>query len=386
MRPPWLIIYSALLLALVGWLNLITADDHQFSRLAEAFLSGQLNLLPNASNTWNDTAPFNGKYYSALGPFPAIMISPAVAAGLYHQGVLAFLGTVGVFYLCARLAMRLDYAANDAWWWALAFCFGTSFVGVAALATSNHLSHVVAVLLLFGAIYEYQTGSRQWIIGTLVGLAMASRAPTALNILFFILVIGFGPDTRPAKVRNLACLLLSFGAVVAMLAGYNFARFGNPLENGYSFQLNGYGQPYATWDVPGNNPGPALSLAHVTDHLRVFFFGLPSFNGIGTSVLLVSPFLVYLWKDLSWDLTNRLIVVNVIPVLLLILAFRSTGFEQMGYRFSLDFLPFIFWLAMRSRIEMTGKLKALICLATLIDLGLTIFHMATGVARRMNDL
>ena len=122
------------MLAIVGWLNSITADDHQISRLAEAFLSGQLNLLPNATNTWNDTAPFNGKYYSALGPFPTIVALPAVAGGFYHQGVFAFLGTLAVFFLCARLAARCDYNAKDTLWWALAFYFATSFVGVAALA------------------------------------------------------------------------------------------------------------------------------------------------------------------------------------------------------------------------------------------------------------
>ena len=215
---------------------------------------------------------------------------------------------------------------------------------------------------------------------------MSSRAPSGLNILYFALAIAFAKDIRVNKVRNLAYLLLSFGTVIAALAAYNFARFGNPLETGYSFQLNGLGMPYAAWDVPGNNPGPALSLAHVAGHLRIFLFGLPDYKSVGTSVLLVSPFLAYLVKLPRWDLTGRLIVINILPVMFLVLAFRSTGFEQMGYRFSLDFLPFVFWLMMRSRIELTGRMKSIIFLATVVDLALTIFHMATGVARRMSDL
>ena len=87
-----------------------------------------------------------------------------------------------------------------------------------------------------------------------------------------------------------------------------------------------------------------------------FLFGLPSTNGVGTSVLLISPFLVYLFS-VRWDLINKLIALDIGLVLLAVLAFRSTGFEQVGYRFSLDFLPFVFWLLMRSRLQMNTRFK-----------------------------
>jgi len=66
-----------------------------------------------------------------------------------------------------------------------------------------------------------------------------------------------------------------------------------------------------------------------------------------------------------------------------VLAFRSTGFEQVGYRFSLDFLPFVFWLLMRSQIKVTNGFKGLIFIATVIDLCLTVFYLASGVDRRL---
>jgi hypothetical protein len=67
------------------------------------------------------------------------------------------------------------------------------------------------------------------------------------------------------------------------------------------------------------------------------------------------------------------------------LAFRSTGFEQMGYRFSLDFFPFLFWLLIRSRIHLTKRFKLLIFLATVTDLILTFYHMAAISLRRGLD-
>jgi hypothetical protein len=207
----------------------------------------------------------------------------------------------------------------------------------------------------------------------LIGLATGTRAPAGLNILFFCLSIVFGAGPRREKITALAKLLFPFSAIAGLLALYNFARFGNPLELGYSYQLNGFGTPYATWNVPGNAPGPPLSLSHIPEHLWIFLFGLPSTDAVGTRVLLVSPFLVYVGLVPKWDLVNKLLAINCVVVLLAVLAFRSTGFEQMGYRFSLDFLPFVFWLLMRSRIELTGRFKSLILIATLVDACLTAF-------------
>jgi hypothetical protein len=72
--------------------------------------------------------------------------------------------------------------------------------------------------------------------------------------------------------------------------------------------------------------------------------------------------------------------------LLAVLAFRSTGFEQVGYRFSLDFLPFVFWLLLRSRVQMNNRFKGLIFLALVIDVILTAFFLSNGVARRQQTV
>jgi len=348
--------------------------------LPSRFLEGKLFLLSTPENG-ADTAVFGGHYYSALGPFPAVLIMPLVWTGYYHQGQLSFIVSLAVFYLCFRLARRLNYSGDEACWLALAFCFGTSFIGVSALAGSNFFAHILSVMVLFLAINEYEGETRPWLIGGLVGLAMAIRAPTGLNILFFSLAIFFGIGTIDERRARLLKLLVPFAAVVGLLTLYNFVRFGNPLESGYSYQLNGFGMPYAVWSVPGNTPGPPFSLTNIPNHLWIFLFGLPSIDAVGTSVLLVSPFLGYLYFA-RWDLTNKLITLNVVLVLFVVLAFRSTGFEQMGYRFSLDFLPFVFWLLMRSRNRLTSGFKGLVFLTTVIDICLTVFYLATGVDRR----
>lgn len=378
-------VYAMILFALIGWLNLATADDKQYSSLTEAFIAGRLELISPPRDNWADTAPFDGYHYSALGPFPALIFMPLVWTGFYHQGLISFLGSLVVFWQCLRLAKKHEYDAHESCWFALAFCFGTSFAGVAAIATSNHLAHVISVILLFLAIIEYENRSRLPLVGTFVGLATATRIPTGLNILFFVLVKCFTGKNFRRKMIKLAELLLPFCVIVGILAVYNFVRFQNPLESGYGLQVNGFGVPYSLWDVPGNTAGPALSLANIPKHLWIFLAGLPSYRSIGTSVLLVSPFLLYLFAVTTWDCVNKLIVINCLVVLLVDMAFRSTGFEQMGYRFSLDFFPFLFWLMIRSRLRLTPRFKGLIFLATVIDVILTLYHMGTGPLRRALD-
>ena len=377
-------LYATTLFAMLAWLNLNTSNDRHFSWLAESFLQGKLVLLPSSPINWADTALLDGHHYSPFGPFPAILIMPLVWAGYFHQGVLSFVASLAVFYLCFRLAGNFKYSRNEACWFALAFCFATSFIGVAALACSAFFAHVIAVMLLFLAINEYEGRKRLWLIGGLIGLAMATRPPSGLNILFFMSAIAVGAGTIQERAVGLAKLLLPFAVFVGLLALYNFARFGTPLESGYTYQLNGFGMPYASWNVPGNTAGPALSFSYIPEHLWIFLFGLPSTDAVGTSVLLISPFLVYLFS-VRWDLINKLIAFDSGLVLLAVLAFRSTGFEQVGYRFSLEFLPFVFWLMMRSRLPMNNRFKRLILLALVIDVCLTAFFLSSGVARRQAD-
>jgi hypothetical protein len=377
-------LYAAVLLGVLAWLNFNTSDDRHFSWLAESFLQWKLVLLPNSPISWADTALFQGHHYSPFGPLPAIFSMPLVWAGYFHQGALSLVASLAVFYLCFRLAGNFNYSRNEAAWFALAFCFATSFIGVAALPGSAFFAHVIAVMLLFLAINEYQGKKRLWLIGGLIGLATATRLPTGLNILFFMLAISVGVGTIQERASGLLNLLLPFAFFVGILALYNFVRFGTPLESGYSYQLNGFGVPYASWNVPGNSAGSTFSLSYIPEHLWIFLFGLPSTSAVGTSVLLISPFLVYLFS-VRWDLINKLIALNSALVLVTVLAFRSTGFEQVGYRFSLDFLPFVFWLLMRSRVQMSNRFKGLIFFALVVDVCLTAFFLSTGVDRRQGE-
>ena len=71
---------------------------------------------------------------------------------------------------------------------------------------------------------------------------------------------------------------------------------------------------------------------------------------------------------------DYMLAVNIFILMLVALAFRSTGARQIGYRFSLDYLPFVFWLLMRRRSELSRGFKNLVGFAVIIDLALVVYH------------
>jgi hypothetical protein len=91
-----------------------------------------------------------------------------------------------------------------------------------------------------------------------------------------------------------------------------------------------------------------FQLSNIGTNAKTFLFGLPSVAAIGTGVFIVSPFLIYLvLPGRAWQRFDFLLMMSVLTAVLITLAFRSTGAKQIGYRFSLDYLPFVFWLLVR---------------------------------------
>jgi hypothetical protein len=360
----FIFLYSAVLLGLMLAMHMmVRGQGGYFYDVAEAFLAGRLHL----ERVWTDLSEFGGRYYSPDGPLPAIILMPFAAVGWRIEfAFISVLAALTVFYFCFLLARRFDYSPHDACWLGVAFVFGSSFVNCSLLPWG--FAHSAVVLCLFAAILETEGKRRMALVGLLVGIAMTSRATAGLTILAFLLAA-----TAASGMLRLA---LPFGAVVALLALYNYARFGDPLETGYTYQA-----PFNTISFPGNIAGPAMSLANVPVNLKVFLSGLPDPQAVGTSALLVSPYLVYLWK-VKWDRQNKLAAATCGLVLLAVLSFRSTGFAQVGYRFSLDFLPLVFWMLMRSRVPITRGFKALILAATLIDAVLVWYFLETVAQRR----
>lgn len=365
-----------LLFSVIGIINLMSVDAGHYRILAESFLSGHLNFQEKPLSGWGDTSLYQDRYYWPIGSLPAILAIPFIYLGIYTQGRFSFAASLLIAYLCIKVARHFHYSFENALWFAIAFCFGTSFVGVAIFAVGSYLAHVVAVLFLFLALVELEGRHRPFVIGALTGLAMAARPVAGLNIIFFIgMALTAEDSSQRQKLFEAVKMATSFGIIAVSLSLYNLARFGDPLEFGYRYQLMFSGEPFAAVSVP------TMSLRYIPSNLWGFLFALPDGKGIVTSALLMSPYLLWLLPQIKWDTTGQILAANTLMVLVVLLAFRNVGYFQVGYRFSLDFLPLVFWGLMRSRVTLSSSVKSLIFVSALFDIFLAIHFVASSASR-----
>jgi len=325
---------------------LLVRHEQQYVRLAESFLSGKLHLLVELPEHMHDTAFYGGRYYWPLGPFPAVLLMPFVAIcrwiGVeFYQAYASVPLSLWTSWLIFRVASKCRRSKVESVWLVLAFCGASSYPSVAAISMSWPFAQVVAVHLLFLALHEW-LGRRRWLfIGFLLGLTSATRVSAGLNIILFAAAALM--TEPPLRKKVSVALAMGCALPMALLALYNFARFDSFVETGYGFQL------------PGPGDFPSTSLANVLPHLRLFLFGAPVLSDkfpffitqlVGMSVFLLSPWLLYI-VSLKFDRFTFVALLNCLIVLVAVLAWRSTGQFQLGYRFSLDFLPIVAFLIAR---------------------------------------
>jgi hypothetical protein len=365
-----------LLFSVIALTNLMMVDAGHYRILAESFLAGRLDFHSEPVSGWGDTSRYLGRYYWPIGALPAVLAIPFIYLGIYTQGRFSLAASLIIAYLCVKLARKFNYSFEDSLWFALAFCFATSFVGVAILPVGSYLAQVVAVLFLFLALCELEGSRRPLVIGAMTGFAMAARPVSGLNIIFFIgMALVRNDPSAWRKFIEVIKIAIPFGIIAAVLALYNYARFGDLLEFGYRYQLMFSGEPFAAPHVP------TMSLRYMPGNLWDFLFALPDGRGIATSALLMSPYLVWLLPRAKWDLTGKILALNILIVLAVLLAFRNVGYFQVGYRFSLDFLPLVFWGLMRSGITLSPPMKWFIFASALFDTFLAIHFVASSASR-----
>lgn len=369
----------------------INFGEQHFSFLAESFIKGRLDIsqYPQA---WNDASFFKGRYFWPQGPFPAIILLPFsyifnLFGPFFYQKYLQVPLVLGIFYLCVTIARRLSYGARDSLYIAIAFVFASVFTNIAIVPWSWQFSQVITVFLIFYAIYEYLTHKRYLILGIIFGLILLTRATASLGIIFFVLECLINKKNLASKVRNFVKLMVPFFAAGLILAVYNYARFGNILEQGYSYQLaqggvskaREYGL-FALIHIPGNlyyfliaPPLPVLK-----DGIsRVLTFPFVKSDIWGMSIFFTSPYFVYLAFLKYKDKVSKFLWITVLIIALPILMYYGIGMSLFGYRYSLDFLPYLFLLLFKNYREQKGNLSPGFKLVIILSMVFNLYLLAT---------
>lgn len=362
-----------------------------FTLLAESFLKFKTYFL-TMPGSWVDTTLVNGQHYWPLGPLPAVLLIPFIFLAdklgfFFYQGYLSYFIGIAVFYLVYLLSKLLKYKKRDRLFWAFAFCFVSSFMPIYFLPFSWFFSHTIATCLILLFLHLFlNTKNNEWLLGTIIALLIATRPFTALACVLFIV---FSTLTSKKDLnKSIQYLIKVFVAspfllILSLLLLYNQFSFHHLLAGGYKEQIlyypelikaRSYGL-FNTKHIAGNLYYSLLSLPQPVfkDGLsHVLKFPFLEGNPWGTSLFFTSPYLIYLFF-IRYNSSIKKILLSVslltyIPILM----YYGIGFRQYGYRYALDFFPFLFLLLMigykEKYGEMNNAIKTLIILFAFINL------------------
>ncbi len=332
--------------------------DQQHVYLARALLNGKF-YFTDTLYSWYDTSLFNGRHYWPLGAFPAVTLMPFVYLFgkiniFFYQGYLNFFLIIGVILLIYKIAAKIGFKKNLRLFWAVTFCFGSVFIGVALWPSSWFFSQTLTVFLLFFLIYLNVNNAKPEYSGIICGLILLTRTSAFLSFLFPLIVIIFGNSNVKNKLLKLIRFFLPIILFLVIWLSYNYARFNSPLEQGYKYQiiLNGERKNLGVFSykhIPTNlyylliaTPEPVFR----KDMNQVVEFPFVKNNEWGMSILITSPYLFYLFTAKRKSAFRIPVLISGFSILIPILLYYGIGARQYGYRYSLDFLPFLFFLLM----------------------------------------
>lgn len=329
------------------------------------YLANALNhasfATDNLPSDYPDQVTWNGHIYIPLGPMPGVLLMPWV--GLFGLG-LQEIWVSGAFtvvncLLLSVLLKRLGIADRDKRLWLCGLFFlGTVYLTTLAIGRSWYLAHISATMFLLLGINEGLGMKRAWLIGLWLGCAFLTRASLLFALPFFLWAL-WPTEHEPTRrlthgLRTLAELLAGLSLPLFFYGWYNYARFGSALETGYGHAILGapvlaealrYGL-FSPVHIPKNlyvlllappQPVPGLD-APVLE----FPYLRPSMWGMG--LFFTTPAFAYAFR-VNWrDSLVRMAGLTVLFLLIPLLTYYGIGFSQFGYRYALDFYPFLFIL------------------------------------------
>lgn len=284
--------------------------------------------------------------------------------------------------LVYSMMLRLNNSGKDlkfshtfAFFVSLLFGFGTVHWYVAVRGTVWHSANIVTVFFLLLAVIEALGKRRYFLMGLFAALAIFARPSVFLAFPFFVALAArdylFKKQVKEFLIR------MGFFAIPYILVGllmgiWNYARLGNPLDFGFAYMnhaqhlkqnLGTYGTLNLFY-LPENLKIAFLNFFRIT---KIFPYLIPSPDGM--AILFTSPFFLYLFAPLIYlvmqKVNNAKIRINyngeivigsvlaavftAIPLLL----YFNTGWVQFGYRYLLDYIPFMLILVaycMRGKI------------------------------------
>ena len=371
LRTRWKLVLIALVALLVFLLSKgPPPGQNHFVYLADAFLHGRLGVT-GGGTALAEIVSFHGNFYVVYPPMPAVLLLPFVAL----FGISVDQGLMSIFLACLCVAAtwfmlkKTGVKGNKALWLTALFGFGTCFWFTAAVGSSWYIEHVVAVLFLTLAIILALYKKSPFLIGLLLGFAFFARLPVILSFPFFLQLFYEQNSVWKPRLNQAAYFLIGLGIIVGVYELYNFGRWGVFSDIGYNIIPGIQQDPYFQQGI--------FNIAYIPRHIYAILFQGPILlnrfpyfepNWIGLGLFFTTPAFIYIFKG-PWNRLSKYATLAVACILPILITHGTVGFTQFGYRFSLDFTPFLMLLAAKGMRENLGwEEKTLIMLSILVNL------------------
>lgn len=264
--------------------------DNTYIDLGESFLHGQLSLLEKPdprlatlSNPYDpaqrnipyhwDASYYQGKYYLYWGPVPALAF--AALEGVIHirppGSLIVIICYVGLSIIFLAILFQIWYRFFPSTpnfspgLFVLVGFINLPFIFLLGRPVIYETSVIAGqFFLLLGLlswiIYTTNTDKFIWLFaaGLNWGLAIGSRYNLAISVMVYVTFacIQIIHVNKGYQIwRKFALLLVPLALCIIGLGVYNFARFSNPLETGFTYQLSipeAYSDYYSMSYLPSN--------------------------------------------------------------------------------------------------------------------------------------
>jgi hypothetical protein len=326
------------------------------------------------------------RYFVSFPPGPAAVMVPVAAIWGYDANdvvVTVFFGALNValmFLLLRRFSDggRSGRSLSDNLWLSVLFGAGTVHLWCAVLGqvwfTALVLGATFMLLYLLAAI----DARHPLLAGIFLAMGFATRTPLMFaSVLFFAYVFFPGGAWRRGGWKEAATTLALFCVpcvIVGVLLLYqNHIRFESWTEFGHTYLAGG--------EIGRIRKFGLFNVHFLSKNLSAALTLLPRFQSEapyilvsrhGMSLLLTTPVWIYLFRPLKLQdrddvFTWRLLWLTVAAVATPALFYQNTGYEQFGYRFSLDYTPVLVLLLAVGRRPFSWVFKALVIVGIAVN-------------------
>ncbi len=277
---------------------------------------------------------------------PAILLMPFVhffGKNFPQQYLAHFLGA-----LLTALTMRLSYLIKKnkqlALWSGALVGLGSIIFYLSSVGSVWYLGQITAAFFLMAALVESFDKKRPVVVSIFLGAAYMSRPHTILALPLYVFLLKKSLPNIKSYLRAAIPLLI----FLVLDSVYNLARFGVPWNKGYFL-------------IPGilNEPWFSKGIVHfsyILENLKTAFLMGPKFldhfpylqpSWAGMAIWMTTPAFIFALKAPFKQTAVKLSWLSILLIFLVVAMHGSTGFAQFGYRFAVDFYPFLIFLTIK---------------------------------------